>query len=103
MNKHQFLFVSDPVQNNGKRPGEPFSRGYKWPHKSIAVSCPNCGAQIKTRVERTPTILTFAACVLLFICTVILACVPFCIRACKRSIHYCPHCNSVLGVRKAFR
>ncbi|UJR23170.1 hypothetical protein I4U23_026190 [Adineta vaga] len=86
--------------NNSAPPGTPFSKGYKWPRKSIDIICPQCGATVLTRVETSITIITVIGAVLLFLCTCILVCLPFCVPACKRSSHYCPYCNSVLGVRK---
>jgi hypothetical protein len=102
INKYRHL-LSDSIPANSKGQAAPFTNGYKWPRKSITLNCPKCGASVKTRVETSPTIVTVIACIILFFATVILSFVPFCIRACKRSTHYCPHCNSILGVRHELR
>jgi hypothetical protein len=90
-------------KNNPAPPGAPLSKGYKWPRHSIPVVCPNCGTSVTTRPETKITIVTIIGAVLLFCFTCILVCLPFCVPACKNTTHYCPHCNSVLGVRHALR
>ncbi|CAF1302755.1 unnamed protein product [Adineta steineri] len=92
------------ASGNSSRPqGTPFSKGYKWPRKSISIVCPQCGATVTTRVETSITVITIIGAVILCIFTCILTCLPFCIPACKRSTHYCPYCNSVLGIRSPLR
>ena len=79
------------------------SPSYKWPRHSINMKCPSCEATIKTQVERSSTAITFLIALLLLLVCFILTCVPFCIPACKRTVHYCPNCNYMLGKRKEFR
>ncbi|CAF1219238.1 unnamed protein product [Adineta ricciae] len=80
--------------------GTPFSKGYKWPRKTIQIVCPQCGATVTTRVETSITVITIIGAIVLFLFTCILVCLPFCTPACKRATHYCPYCNSVIGIRK---
>ncbi len=69
----------------------------------MTVVCPQCGATVTTRVETAVTVITIIGIILLSIFTCILGVLPLCIPACKRSTHYCPYCNSVLGIRPPLR
>ncbi len=94
------IFGQQQPQNNPRPSASPSSPGYQWPHKSVAIVCPKCGASVTTRVETKITPITIIAAALLLCFSCILACLPFCIPACKRVTHYCPHCKSALGVRR---
>lgn len=85
--------------NNPRTGKVPFTPGYKWPHKSIHLICPQCGASVTTRVDRKITIVTIIAAAILFFFTCILVCLPFFIPSCKKTLHSCPYCKSRLGVR----
>lgn len=91
-------------KRKSKKPApQPFTPGYKWPRRSIQLVCPNCGATVITRVDKSITFVTVIMAILLLIFTFFLACLPFCIAACKKATHYCPYCNSLLGKRSALR
>ncbi|CAF1293312.1 unnamed protein product [Rotaria sordida] len=72
----------------------------KWPRKPVGLVCPRCSATVTTRVKTEITIITLLSVVLLCLFICILFWMPLCMSMFKKSIHYCPYCNSVLGVRK---
>ncbi|CAF1481437.1 unnamed protein product [Rotaria sordida] len=73
----------------------------EWPRKPVGLVCPRCGATVETRVKAEMTPVTWM-CVLLFLCcTFCLFWIPLCVPVFKKTTHYCPYCNSALGVRKA--
>ena len=99
-----FIYFLDPTgKSNVRKEKDPFSLGYKWPRRSVQLVCPKCGATVMTRVRKSITIITIISAIILLIFGCILACLPFCIAACKKATHYCPYCNSMLGRRLALR
>ncbi|CAF1103486.1 unnamed protein product [Rotaria sp. Silwood1] len=79
------------------------SNSYKWPRRSVVLVCPRCGATVETRVELEITTITFIGFVILCCFTCILGLLAFWLPACKKVTHYCPYCNSALGIRHELR
>ncbi|CAF4103532.1 unnamed protein product [Rotaria sordida] len=99
-----------PVYNNQNLstkyltgPGVFPPKQYKWPRRSIALVCPRCGATVTTRVETEITFITFIGCLILCVFICFLGWLALLLPACKKVIHYCPYCNSILGVRPELR
>ncbi|CAF1058563.1 unnamed protein product [Rotaria sp. Silwood1] len=79
------------------------SNSYKWPRRSVVLVCPRCGATVETRLELEITTITFIGFVILCCFTCILGLLAFWLPACKKVTHYCPYCNSALGIRHELR
>ncbi|UJR17496.1 hypothetical protein I4U23_004391 [Adineta vaga] len=71
---------------------------------SIPVQCVcwNCKKQIVTRTEKKNGLVTWLGCggLILFGCVFGCCLIPFCVDACKDTIHMCPNCNTILGEDK---
>nr|ALG36745.1 lipopolysaccharide-induced tumor necrosis factor-alpha factor 1 [Brachionus koreanus] len=63
------------------------------------VVCPQCKAQVVTRVNYKTGGGTWLICLGLCLIGCTLGCqfIPFCVDSCKDSEHYCPNCNTYLG------
>lgn len=105
MQSQQSQTYAQPKQstNNPATQNIPFTPGYKWPHNSVQLVCPKCGASVSTRIDRKVTAITIIAALLLLLFSCILVCLPFCIPACKKTYHYCPYCGNELGIRRELR
>jgi hypothetical protein len=73
----------------------------RWPRHTTKAFCPDCGVTVDTKLETYSTILTILSAILLFLVCCLLAFLPFCIRACNKTVHYCSNCGRVLGEREA--
>ncbi|CAF2464284.1 unnamed protein product [Rotaria sp. Silwood2] len=98
VNGNQNLSTKNPTD-----PGTPPFEKNKWPRKSVSLVCPRCGAIVETRVELEITIITFIGFAILCCFTCVLGWLALCLPACKKVTHYCPYCNSMLGVRPELR
>ncbi|XP_026313804.1 lipopolysaccharide-induced tumor necrosis factor-alpha factor homolog [Hyposmocoma kahamanoa] len=67
--------------------------------KPSHMTCQSCGAEIVTRVEYKPStkthLIALALCSLGCWCCV---CIPYCKDSCQNADHYCPNCDSYIGV-----
>ncbi|KOB71988.1 Lipopolysaccharide-induced tumor necrosis factor-alpha factor [Operophtera brumata] len=63
------------------------------------VTCKSCHADVVTRVEANATTRThlFALILCLIGCWPCV-CVPYCVDDCMNANHYCPNCNSYIGI-----
>lgn len=63
------------------------------------ISCPNCHANVLTRVKRKNGFFAWFSCVACCVVGLSLGCclLPFCVNAFKDVEHYCPSCNIFLG------
>ena len=82
------------------QPGTSSMNNNQWPRHPTKVFCPDCNTTVQTKLETYSTIVTMLFAILLFLLCFPLVVLPFCIRSCKRTVHYCPTCNRVLGERK---
>ncbi|XP_034476331.1 lipopolysaccharide-induced tumor necrosis factor-alpha factor homolog [Drosophila innubila] len=62
------------------------------------MTCPQCRARVKMRVEHHATGKTYllAALLCLFLCWPCV-CVPCCCNCCYKTSQFCPNCNACLG------
>ncbi|CAB3400019.1 unnamed protein product [Caenorhabditis bovis] len=67
---------------------------------SYETHCPKCARTVYTVPKFVTGTLTWIIFVLIVICFFPLAFTPFCIDSCKDAEHYCPRCNTLLGIRK---
>ncbi|CAF1064144.1 unnamed protein product [Adineta ricciae] len=67
-----------------------------------ACVCWNCQKQVVTRVEKKNGLLTWLICggTCLVGCFFGCCLIPFCVDACKDTVHICPNCSNVLGEQK---
>ena len=64
---------------------------------SIAMTCPNCRAQIQTAVDYEAGSTTWLWCFVLFLLTGICCVLAFLIDSCKDAVHRCPSCQTIVG------
>ena len=64
---------------------------------SIAMTCPNCRAQIQTAVDYEAGSLTWLWCFVLFLFTGVCCFLAFLIDSCKDAVHRCPSCQTIVG------
>ena len=73
-----------------------------WGKDSQVTVCPFCRASAATRVEYQRGLLTWASCCAITLLGLNAGCclIPCCMDEFKDAYHYCPSCNSLLGIRK---
>ena len=64
---------------------------------SIAMTCPNCRAQIQTAVDYEAGSKTWLWCFVLFLITGVCCFLAFLIDSCKDAVHRCPSCQTIVG------
>ncbi|KAL4624452.1 hypothetical protein GN956_G17907 [Arapaima gigas] len=71
-------------------------------NQPVQIQCPACMQLVVTRLEHSSGTATWLICAGLFIFGCAYGCclIPFCMDDLKDVTHYCPNCNSVLGVYK---
>ena len=65
----------------------------------VVLTCTHCQHHVTTRIEASPTALTWAFCCCLcitFFC-IPFAWLPFCLKCFYVTRHFCPNCNTLLG------
>lgn len=67
--------------------------------KSENLLCQECAKQTWSRVESRPGMTTYLCCAYLCLvgCCCCLCYIPFCIRSCKDTYHFCANCNAPLN------
>ncbi|CAH8637609.1 unnamed protein product [Schistosoma mattheei] len=67
--------------------------------RSTTLKCPSCGKDISTQLEYHNGLLTYAACIGIFLLGGACGCclIPFCVKACKDVDHKCPSCHRYIG------
>lgn len=65
----------------------------------VRIFCPVCQTSIRTQVTHTIGLGTWL--IALLLCLLPPLClVPFFIRSLKDTLHYCPHCGNLVGIRR---
>jgi len=66
------------------------------------ITCPNCRQMVLTRVDYQNGAAVWIICLIICLFGGIFGCclIPFCVDSLKDVIHYCPACNSQIGMRK---
>ncbi|KAH8554767.1 LITAF-like zinc ribbon domain-containing protein [Umbelopsis sp. PMI_123] len=67
------------------------------PDGPIHLDCPHCHIQVQSVTDDVNGRLVWVASFILFLSTIVFACVPCCIPWLKDVQHRCPECHSVLG------
>lgn len=67
------------------------------PDEPIYLDCPHCHIQVRSVTGGVNGRLVWVTSFILFLSTIVLACVPCCIPWLKDVQHICPECHNVLG------
>ncbi|CAG9322056.1 unnamed protein product [Blepharisma stoltei] len=67
----------------------------------IQVTCPYCHQTALTKTERSPGMMVWLMCFILFCLFPFCSCLPFCIPSLFDVTHHCGHCSKRLGERRA--
>ena len=70
------------------------------PRNSFITVCPHCKETVNTIINYKSNSYVWLLCFLLFLFTVFLCCIPFCIDSIKDVVHYYPRCNRVIAIHK---
>lgn len=68
-----------------------------WTTRPQKATCPYCRKTDNTRITRKPTEATWCCCWVLFFMSGL--CLLSLCACCKETLHYCNHCNRLLGRR----
>jgi hypothetical protein len=69
--------------------------------ESCATTCPNCKAQVRTRVTHQADTITLVAVIALILLFFPLFWLPLCLPSCKSTEHYCSACNFRISKQEA--
>ncbi|XP_022907865.2 uncharacterized protein [Onthophagus taurus] len=70
-----------------------------WGPDPMPAACQRCGTYIITQTTNQRSNMTHFAALALCICGCWPCCLlPYCMNSCKNTYHYCPNCNSYLGM-----
>ncbi|CAG9324977.1 unnamed protein product [Blepharisma stoltei] len=94
---------NENIQQNQDQP-PPYLEFYD-PNMSLGLTsqniyCPTCGKNTWTRIEKKNGWFTYLSCTYLCLIGCFCGCclIPFCVKRCKDSHHYCCNCNTRLAV-----
>ncbi|RWS12572.1 lipopolysaccharide-induced tumor necrosis factor-alpha factor-like isoform X2 [Dinothrombium tinctorium] len=64
------------------------------------TTCPSCRQEVTSVTKSVNGLLTWLACGGLCLIGCVFGCclIPFCVDACKDIEHYCPNCNTYIGI-----
>ena len=62
----------------------------------INIPCPNCNVNVRTITEPKTGLLTWVSSI--FLCSLGLCCLPFCVESLKDTEHSCPACGATVAL-----
>lgn len=72
---------------------------YIWGTEPLNLTCPSCAHMINTLTYTHRSNLTHFSALILFMCGCWPCCLlPYCMKSCKTTHHYCPDCQTYLGM-----
>lgn len=74
----------------------------KLSYHPFLTTCPSCHEQILTTVTCKPGVLTWLSCGGIMLTGCVFGCclIPFFVDSLKNTLHHCPRCNYLIGMRK---
>ena len=104
----KFIKMSNPSQipaGGYAPPLEPhmvYANMNEWTTSPQPALCRCCGIQVVTQTEHKSGAASWMGCLGLTFLGCIYGCclLPFCINETKDVIHYCPHCQNPIGIKK---
>jgi lipopolysaccharide-induced tumor necrosis factor-alpha factor len=98
-----YMQSTQPIYNNPNNPVivQPINPAF-FSDSPMSLTCPNCRANVLTRVDFKNGALPWLICGGLCLLGVWCGCqfIPFCVDSCKDVEHFCPNCNRLIGVNR---
>ena len=82
------------------QPGAPYTVTMVQQFREVPcrVVCQYCNTEGITKIRYKSGTLTWASCFFISLVMPLGCClIPFCLKACKDPVHFCPHCDSIVG------